>query len=43
MQSKTLFDFHFDLFIFENKVAGGKIKLDRQFVLCPAAVVSEIL
>jgi len=24
MQSKVVFYFHFDIFIFENKVAGGK-------------------
>ena len=29
---------HFDIFIFENKVAGEKIQLDGQFARCPAAV-----
>jgi hypothetical protein len=32
MQNNAIFYFHFDIFIFENKAAGGKIQLDRQ---CP--------
>jgi hypothetical protein len=36
MQNKAVFYFHFDVYIFENKVAGGN--LDGQFTLCPAAV-----
>jgi hypothetical protein len=31
MQNNAIFYFHFDIFIFENKAAGGKIQLDRQF------------
>ena len=32
MQNKTIFDFHFDIFIFENKVAGiQKMQFDGQF------------
>jgi hypothetical protein len=38
MQNKAIFYFHFDIFIFKNKVAGIKMKLDRQFALFPAAV-----
>jgi hypothetical protein len=38
MQKKAIFYFHFDIFIFENKVTGEKIQLDGQFSLCPAAV-----
>ena len=30
--------FHFDIFIFENKVTGGEMQLDGQFALCQAAV-----
>jgi len=33
-----MFYFHFDIFIFENKVNGGKMQLDGQFALFPAAV-----
>ena len=29
---------HFDIFIFENKVAGDKMQLNRQFALCPATM-----
>ena len=39
MQSK--FYFHFDIFIFENKVSlvtGRKMELDKQFALFPVAV-----
>jgi hypothetical protein len=35
MQNNAIFYFHFDIFIFENKAAGGKIQLDRQ---CPGGV-----
>jgi hypothetical protein len=38
MQNKAVFYFHFDVFIFDNKVAGGKMQLDGQFARCPAAV-----
>jgi len=38
MQNKAIFYFHFDIFIFENKVAGRKMELDEQFALCPTAV-----
>ena len=39
MQDKTVFYFHFDIFIFENKVLSrGKMQLDRQFAQCPSAV-----
>jgi hypothetical protein len=39
MQNKTIFDFHFDIFIFENKVAEvQKMQLDGQFALFLAAV-----
>jgi hypothetical protein len=38
MQKKAVFYFHFDIFIFENKVAGDKMQLKGQFVLCPAAM-----
>ena len=38
MQNKAIFYFHFDIFIFENKVAGRKMELDGQFALCPTAV-----
>ena len=31
LQNKAVFYFHFDIFIFENKVAGEKMQLDRQF------------
>ena len=45
MQNKAVFYFHFDIFIFVNKVAGEKMQLDRQFgqnpptVECPAFYV----
>ena len=29
---------HFDIFIFENKVAGDKMQLNGQFALCPATM-----
>jgi hypothetical protein len=35
---QALFYFHFDIFIYENKVAREKMQLDRQFFPCPAAV-----
>jgi hypothetical protein len=38
MQNKAVFYFHFDVFIFDNKVAGVKMQLDWQFAWCPAAV-----
>jgi hypothetical protein len=38
MQNKAVFYFHFDVFIFDNKVARGKMQLDGQFARCPAAV-----
>ena len=38
MPSKAIFYFHFDIFIFENKVARDKMQLKGQFVLCPAAM-----
>jgi hypothetical protein len=38
MQNNSIFYFHIDIFIFENKVAGGKMQLDGQFARCPAAV-----
>jgi len=38
MQNKAVFYFHFDIFIYENKVAREKMQLDRQFARCPAAV-----
>ena len=38
MQNKAILYFHFDIFIFENKVAGRKMELDGQFALCPTAV-----
>ena len=28
MQNKAVFYFHFDVFIFDNKVSGGKMQLD---------------
>jgi hypothetical protein len=31
MQNKAVFYFHFDVFIFDNKVAGGKMQLGEQF------------
>jgi hypothetical protein len=31
MQNKALFYFHFEIFIFENKVAGQKMRLTQQF------------
>ena len=37
-QNKTVFYFHFDNFIFENKVTGGKMSLNRQIAQCTAAV-----
>ena len=37
-QNKIIFYFHFDIFVFENKVTGDKKQLDRQFTLFPAAV-----
>jgi len=37
MQNKAVFYFHFDVFIFDNKVAGG-MQLDGQFARCSAAV-----
>jgi len=43
MQNKALFYFHFDIFIFENKVDGGKMQLDRQFAWCPAAVECPVM
>ena len=30
MQNKAIFYFHFDIFIFENKVDEGKMQLDGQ-------------
>jgi len=38
MQNKAIFYFHFDIFIFENKVAGDKMQLNWQYALCPAAM-----
>jgi hypothetical protein len=38
VQNKAIFYFHFDIFIFENKVAWRKMELDRKFALCSAAV-----
>jgi len=38
MQNKAILYFHFDIFIFENKVAGRKMELDGQFALCPTTV-----
>ena len=39
MQNKVVFYFHFDVFIFDNKVGGGRgMQLDGQFARCPAAV-----
>jgi hypothetical protein len=43
LQNKAVFYFHFDIFIFENKVAGEKMQLDRQFARCPAAVDLRVL
>ena len=38
MQNKAIFYFHFDIFIFENKVAGDKMQLNGQFALYPATM-----
>ena len=38
MQNKAVFYFHFDIFIFENKVVVEKMQLDGQFAHCPVAV-----
>ena len=38
MQNKAIFYFHFDIYNFENKVAGDKMQLDGKFTHCPAAV-----
>jgi len=38
MHYKAVFYFHFDIFIFENKLAREKMQLDGQFAWCPAAV-----
>ena len=38
MQNKAIFYFHFDIYIFENKVAGDEMQLDGKFTRCPAAV-----
>jgi len=40
MQNKAIFYFHYDIFIFENKVVGvgGLMQLDGQFDRYPAAV-----
>jgi hypothetical protein len=38
MQNKAVFYFHFDVFIFDNKVSGGKMQLDGEFARSPAAV-----
>ena len=37
-QNKAVFYILFVIFIFENKVTGGKMQLDGQFAWCPAAV-----
>jgi len=37
MQNKAVFYFHFDVFIFDNKVAGGNA-IRRAFDRCPDAV-----
>ena len=54
MQNKAIFYFHFDIFIFENKVAriggggfgGGEemfvMQLDGQLALCPAAMECHV-
>jgi hypothetical protein len=36
--NEAIFYFHFDIFIFENKVACDKMQIDRPFSLCPAAM-----
>ena len=38
MQNKAIFYFHFDIFIFENKVAMAKMQLNGQFALCLTAM-----
>jgi hypothetical protein len=35
---KATFYFHFDIFIFENKVAMAKMQLNGQFALCLTAM-----
>jgi hypothetical protein len=35
MQNKAVFYFHFDVFIFDNKVARGKMQLDGTFFFMP--------
>jgi hypothetical protein len=39
----VIFYFHFDIFIFENKVARDKMQLDWQFSLYPAAVECPVV
>jgi hypothetical protein len=43
MPSKAIFYFHFDIFIFENKVARDKMQLDWQFSLYPAVVECPVV
>ena len=38
LQNKAVFYFHFDIFIFENKVAREKLQLYIHFSQCSAAV-----
>jgi hypothetical protein len=38
MQHIVVFYFHFDIFIFEKKVATEKMQSDGQFARCPAAM-----
>ena len=42
MQNKAIFYFHFDFFIFENKVARYKMQLNGQFALCPAVMECSV-
>jgi hypothetical protein len=42
MQNKAVLHFHFDIFIIENKEAGGKMHLDGLFAQWPAAVECHV-
>ena len=43
MQNKTIFYFHFDIFIFENKMAVERMQLDGQFAEWLAAVEFHVM